>query len=84
MNPNNYQEGIQWRVTFYEAGEAPYSEITTRFSSAWALTRPYPEHDGLAWQNMPRAEVVGRIENGENQICVSWVDLQTRTVLERL
>lgn len=83
MNPNNHQEA-QWRVTFYEAGEAPYSETIGRFSSAWALTRPYPEHDGLVWQNMARAEAVGRFENGENQICVSWVDLQTRTVLERL
>ena len=83
MNPDNHDQA-QWRVTFYEAGEEPYSEITRRFSSAWAITRPYPENDGLAWQNMTRAEAVVRFNEGRNQICVSWVDQLTRTVLERI
>lgn len=74
----------QWRVTFYEAGEEPYSELMSRFSSAWILSLPYPHLDGLNWHRLQRQELVDRLNNGDNQICVSWVNDLTRTVLERL
>ena len=74
---------MPWRITYYEAGEQPYSDEMSRFADAWRLARPYPDLDGLAWTTLKRYDVESLFANGENNICVSWVDNETRTVLTK-
>lgn len=83
------QNQEQWRVTYYEEGEEPYTEIVTRFSTAWVLSKPYPQLDGLAWVITNKANIRADFEAGQNDICVSWVPVgagvpTTRTVITRL
>ena len=75
---------MPWRVTYYEAGEQPYSDEMSRFVDAWRLARPYPDLDGLFWNKRTRYEVESLFANQENNICVAWVDHETRTVLTKI
>ena len=75
---------MPWRVTYYEEGEEPYSDDMTRFADAWRLARPYPALDGLQWVTLKRYDVEAFFANGQNNICVSWVDQTTRTVLTKI
>jgi hypothetical protein len=72
----------QWRVTWYEEGDEPYTEIMGRFGDAWALAQPYPDDDGLDWHFTRRADILNALLQ-EPVVTVAWVDNATRTTLER-
>lgn len=72
----------QWRVTWYEEGEEPYTEVMGRFGNAWALAQPYPEEDGLAWHFTRRADILAALLQ-EPIVTAAWVDNLTRTTIER-
>ena len=73
----------QWRVTFYEEGEEPIVEVVSSFDTAWALSRPCPEEAHLGWALEQRSVVTERFQN-ESVVCVAYVDLATRNVIEKI
>ena len=73
----------QWRVTFYEEGEEPIVEVVSSFDTAWALSRPCPEEAHLEWALEQRSVVTARFQN-ESVVCVAYVDLATRNVIEKI
>lgn len=72
----------QWRITWYEEGDEPFTEVIGHFSDAWALAQPYPDDDGLDWHFTRRADALNALLQ-EPIVTVAWVDNLTRTTLER-
>ena len=72
---------MPWRVTYYEAGEDPYCDEMSRFADIWCLARPLTGEIG--WTTLSRYDVESKFANGLNDICVSWIDQDTRTVISK-
>ena len=86
--PNPFAN-YQWRVTFYEEGEEPHTEIMRTFADAWAVAQPWPEEmAGRNWNFEVRAGVRQRFlfatqnpdsPNAERLIRVCWVAGENNT-----
>ena len=72
---------MPWRVTYYEAGEDTYSDEMSRFADIWRLAMPLTGEIG--WSRLTRYDVESKLANGLNDICVAWIDQNTRTVITK-
>jgi hypothetical protein len=72
---------MPWRVTYYEPGEAPYNDEMSRFADIWRLAMPLTGEVG--WNTLTRYDVESKFANGLNNICVSWIDQDTRTIITK-
>jgi hypothetical protein len=84
---NTLQITGPWRVTWYEDGDQPETEVMVRWADAWALAQPWAEElgDDGGWLYTRRAEALAAFENGAESVTVAWTrGGGMKTVISRL